>query len=131
LPAAVAARAELSGVKEATTDTLTVLVSRDPRRRIISFGAIFATTVGAGQHFRRSGPMARLNFSTALPYGVTKFARGGWPFRSVSSRAGGRSRAVHRQHHDRDGCVANRKVSTRNLLLNWLIVFAATSSARS
>ena len=48
LPAAMAVRAEESGVKRASTDPLTLLVLSVLAGAFISFGAIFATTVSAG-----------------------------------------------------------------------------------
>ena len=48
MPAAMAARAEESGIKRAELDPLTVLVLAVLGGAFIAFGAIFATTVTAG-----------------------------------------------------------------------------------
>ena len=48
MPAAMAVRAEESGVKRASTDPLTILVLSVLGGAFVAFGAIFATTVTAG-----------------------------------------------------------------------------------
>src|SRR5215471_1231176 len=48
LPAAMAARAEESGVKRISTDPLTLFVLSILAGAFIAFGAVFATTVSAG-----------------------------------------------------------------------------------
>jgi formate/nitrite transporter FocA (FNT family) len=48
LPAAMAARAEESGVKRISTDALTLFVLSILAGAFIAFGAVFATTVSAG-----------------------------------------------------------------------------------
>jgi formate transporter len=62
MPAAMAARAEEVGVNKAATDMLTLLALSVLAGAFISFGAIFATTVGAG--------------AAELPYGVTRLLTG-------------------------------------------------------
>jgi len=121
LPAAVAARAELSGVKKATTDTLTVLVLAILAGAFISFGAIFATTVGAGS-ISVVAADGTTQFSTALPYGVTKLLVGlAFSVGLILVLVGGAE--LFTGNTMIVMAWANRKVSTRNLLLNWLIVF--------
>ena len=69
MPAAMALRAEESGVKRASTDPLTMLVLSVLAGAFIAFGAIVATTVERGEHhhhdagrrcgiLRRACPMA-------------------------------------------------------------------------
>jgi len=66
LPSAMALRAESGGVARAATDPLAVFVLSILAGAFISFGAVFATTVGAGS----IGPDA------LLPYGVTRLLTG-------------------------------------------------------
>src|SRR5204862_6323331 len=75
LPSAVAARAEQGGVKKASTDTLTLLVLAILAGAFISFGAIFATTVGAGS-ISVTAADGTPQFAAGLPYGVTKLLVG-------------------------------------------------------
>src|SRR5262252_974707 len=75
LPATMAMRAEESGVKRAATDPLTLLVLSVLAGAFISFGAIFATTVGAGSMAITSADGA-MTFSAALPFGVVKLLSG-------------------------------------------------------
>ena len=62
MPAAMALRAEESGVRRAATDPITLLALSVMAGAFISFGAIFATTVSAG--------------SADLPYGVGRLLTG-------------------------------------------------------
>ena len=121
LPAAVAARAEQSGVNKASTGTLTLLVLAVLAGAFISFGAIFATTVVAGDISVVTGDGA-MRFTAGLPYGVTKLLAGlafsvGLILVLVSGAElfTGNTMIVM--------AWANRKVTTRALLHNWLIVF--------
>jgi formate/nitrite transporter len=121
LPAAVAARAEQGGVKKASTDSLTVLVLAVLAGAFISFGAIFATTVGAGS-ISVVAADGTIQFSTALPYGVTKLLVGlAFSVGLILVLVGGAE--LFTGNTMIVMAWANRKVSTRNLLLNWLIVF--------
>src|SRR4051794_34484026 len=62
LPATMAKRAEEAGVKRAAMDSISLLVLSVLAGAFISFGAIFATTVGAGL--------------SAWPYGVGRLLSG-------------------------------------------------------
>ena len=75
LPPAMAVRAEETGVKRASTDPLTLLVLSVLAGAFISFGAIFATTVGAGTTALTSADGATV-FTAALPYGVVRLLMG-------------------------------------------------------
>jgi formate transporter len=75
LPSAMAARAEETGVKKATSDHLTVFVLGVLGGAFISFGAIFATTVSAGSISIAAADGAAA-FSTGLPYGLAKLLSG-------------------------------------------------------
>src|SRR5215831_17056424 len=74
LPATMAVRAEAWGVKRASTDPLTLLVLSVLAGAFISFGAIFATTVGAGSITVTGADGTAL--SGGLPYGVTRLLTG-------------------------------------------------------
>jgi formate transporter len=70
LPADMAARAEQAGVTRAGMDTLSLFVLSTLAGAFISFGAIFATTVGAGSiSIAQGGSDAAL---ATLPYGVVR-----------------------------------------------------------
>src|SRR5262245_60604186 len=71
MPAAMAARAEESGVRRAAMDPITVFVLSILAGAFISFGAAFATTVGAGG-ISLSAEGGTTALSGALPYGLTR-----------------------------------------------------------
>ena len=71
MPAAMAIRAEESGVNRAGTEPLTVMVLSVLAGAFISFGAIFATTASAGA-IGAMTPDGVAAFSAALPYGVVR-----------------------------------------------------------
>src|SRR5262245_48372154 len=108
LPAAMAVRAEESGVKRASTDALTVLVLSVLGGAFISFGAVFATTVSAGGADLPYG-IVRLLSSLVFPVGLLLLVIGG------SELFTGNNLIVM--------AWASRKVTTRDLLQNWAIVF--------
>ena len=84
----------------------------------ISFGAIFATTVGAGSIVGADGATA------ALPYGVMRLLTGHRVLRGPHSRGRRRRRTVHRQQHDRDGLGERQGDDARPCSANWVIAFA-------
>ena len=74
LPADMAARAEQTGISRVGMDTLSLFVLSTLAGAFISFGAIFATTVGAGAiSIAQSGTAAA---QATLPYGVVKLLTG-------------------------------------------------------
>ena len=122
LPAAVAARAEQGGVKKASTDILTLLVLAVLAGAFISFGAVFATTVGAGS-ISIADQNGAVQLSTNLPYGVTKLHVGlSFSVGLILVMVGGAE--LFTGNTMIVMAWANRKVSTRHLLLNWIVVFA-------
>jgi formate transporter len=122
LPAAVAARAEQGGVKKASTDILTLLVLAVLAGAFISFGAVFATTVGAGS-ISIADQNGAVQLSTNLPYGVTKLLVGlSFSVGLILVMVGGAE--LFTGNTMIVMAWANRKVSTRHLLLNWVVVFA-------
>jgi len=109
MPATMAVRAEESGIKRASTDPTTLFVLSVLAGAFISFGAIFATTVSAG--------------TAGLPYGVVRLLSG-----LVFSTGlllviiGGAE--LFTGSNIIVMAWASRKVTTRALLLNWVISFA-------
>ena len=109
LPAEVAAKAEMSGVKKATLDipssfTLAILAGA-----FIALGAVFATTVVAGG-------------SGALPYGVVRLLAGiVFSLGLILVLVGGAE--LFTGNNLIVMAWASRRVSTGLLLRNWLIVY--------
>ncbi len=122
MPATMAARCEESGVKKASMDTLTLLVLSVLAGAFISFGAIFATTVSAGG-IAITAPGGETAFSAGLPYGVVKLLTG-VVFSSglILVIVGGAE--LFTGNNMIVMAWASGKVETRELLLNWIIVFA-------
>jgi formate transporter len=121
MPADMAVRAEESGVRRASMDPLAVLVLSILAGAFISFGAIFATTVSAGSAAIIS-PDGSTVLSAGLPYGVTRLLTGlvfsvGLILVVIAGAElfTGNNLIVM--------AWASGKVTTRALLLNWLIAF--------
>ena len=109
LPPAMAVRAEDAGVRRAATDLQTIFVLSVLGGAFVAFGAIFATTVSAG--------------GIDMPYGITRLLVGlvfctGLILVVVGGAElfTGNTLIVM--------AWASRKVTTRALLLNWLIAFS-------
>jgi formate transporter len=122
LPADMAVRAEESGVKRVLIDPLTLLVLSVLAGAFISFGAIFATTVSAGSIGIATADGATA-FSAGLPYGLVRLLTGlafcvGLILVAVAGAElfTGNNLIVM--------AWASGRVKTRQLLLNWSIVFA-------
>ncbi len=108
MPAAMALRAEESGVKRASTDPVTLLVLSVLAGAFISFGAIFATTVSAG--------------SGDLPYGVARLLTGlVFSLGLILVVIGGAE--LFTGNNIIVMAWASGKVKTRALLLNWVLAF--------
>ena len=121
LPAEMAAKAEQIGVKKAHLNTLCMFVLAILAGAFIALGAIFATTVTAGSMAIKAAD-GTAAFSTGLPYGVTRLLAGlvftlGLILVIVAGAElfTGNNLIVM--------AWANRKVSTRLLLKNWLVVY--------
>ena len=121
MPAAMAARAEETGVKKANADPLTCLTLSILAGAFISFGAIIATTVTAGSVAITAGDGATA-FSAALPYGIVKLL-GGLVFSVglILVIVGGAE--LFTGNNLIVMAWASHKVRTRDLLLNWTTVF--------
>jgi len=108
MPATMAVRAEESGVRRASTDALTVLVLSILGGAFIGFGAVFATTVSAGAAELPYGIVRLLN-ALVFPVGLVLIVIGG------AELFTGNNLIVM--------AWASRKVTTRDVLRNWAIVF--------
>jgi formate transporter len=75
MPAAMAVRAEDSGIRRAALDPLAVLVLSILGGAFVAFGAIFATTVSAGT-FTSSDAAGLVQSTATLPYGVVRLLVG-------------------------------------------------------
>jgi formate transporter len=109
MPSTMAARAEESGIKRASTDPLTLLVLSILAGAFISFGAIFATTVSAGATGMSYG-VVRLLVGLVFSAGLIMVVIGG------AELFTGNNIIVM--------AWASGKVTTRALLLNWVLSFA-------
>jgi formate transporter len=121
LPAAMAERAEESGVKKATADGLTILILGVLGGAFISFGAIFATTVTAGSISVAAADGAPA-FSAGLPYGLVKLLSGiVFSLGLILIVVGGAE--LFTGNNLVVMAWASGKVTTRDLCRNWAIVF--------
>lgn len=112
LPSAMAQRAEAGGVARAAMDPLAVFVLSILGGAFIGFGAVFATTVGAGS----IGPDA------ILPYGVTRLVTGlVFSVGLIMVVVGGAE--LFTGNNMLVMAWANRKVTTHAVLANWAIAF--------
>jgi formate/nitrite transporter len=75
VPAAMAVRAEDSGVRRAATDPLTILVLSILGGAFVAFGAVFATTVTAGTASIAAADGGAA-MSAGLPYGISRLLSG-------------------------------------------------------
>jgi len=121
LPATMAVRAEAWGVKRASTDPLTLLVLSVLAGAFISFGAIFATTVGAGSITVTGTDGTAL--SGGLPYGVMRLLTG-VVFSTGLLMVVIAGAELFTGNNLIVMAWANGKVTTRALLVNWTLAFA-------
>jgi formate transporter len=75
MPAAMALRAEESGVRRAATDPLTILLLSILGGAFVAFGAVFATTVTAGTASIAAAD-GGIAMSAGLPYGISRLLIG-------------------------------------------------------
>jgi formate/nitrite transporter len=121
MPAAMAVRAEESGVKRASTDPVTLLVLSLVAGAFISFGAIFATTVSAGTAAVTSAD-GNPAFSAGLPYGIGRLLIGiVFSAGLIMVIIGGAE--LFTGNNIIVMAWASGKVKTRALLLNWVLSF--------
>jgi formate transporter len=121
LPSDMAIRAEQTGVRRASMDAMTVFVLSVLAGAFISFGAIFATTVSAGSiTIGSAGDTAVM--SAALPYGITRLLVGlVFSIGLIMVVVGGAE--LFTGNTLLVMAWASGKVTTRAVLLNWLIAF--------
>lgn len=124
LPAAMAARAEEGGIKRASMDSVTVFVLSVMAGAFIAFGAILATTVGAGSI--TIAPDIGGTISASLPYGLMRLLTGVvFSLGLVMVVVGGAE--LFTGNNMIVMAWANRKVTTGALLNNWLVAFVGNA----
>jgi formate transporter len=121
LPAEMATRAEYIGVRKSEIPFLKMFALAVLAGAFIAMGAIFATTVFAGGMSVKDADGA-LAFTTGLPFGVTRLL-GGLAFclGLILVVVGGAE--LFTGNNLIAIAWASRKVSTRGLLRNWVIVY--------
>ena len=123
LPAAMAARAEESGVKRISTDPLTLFVLSILAGAFIAFGAVFATTVSAGTMVIAPASDGAVVYSAALPYGIVRLLMGVvFSLGLILVVVGGAE--LFTGNNLIVMAWASGKVKTRDLLFNWAMAFA-------
>ena len=121
LPADMAARAEAIGVRKAHLNAVSMFALAVLAGAFIGLGAIFATTVSAGSMATTAADGAAA-FSTGLPYGVVRLLSGFvFSLGLILVIVGGAE--LFTGNNLIVMAWANRKVSTRLLLKNWVIVY--------
>jgi formate/nitrite transporter len=122
MPATMAARAEENGVRRAAMDPITLFVLSVLAGAFISFGAAFATTVGAGNILVTATDGAA-GFSAGLPYGLTRLLIGlTFSLGLILVVLAGAE--LFTGNNLIVMAWASRKVTTRSLLSNWVIAFS-------
>lgn len=125
LPATMAARAEESGVKRTSTDLATLLVLSVLAGAFIAFGAVFATTVGAGT-IPITAADGAATYSAALPYGVVRLLTGvAFSLGLILVVVGGAE--LFTGNNLIVMAWASGKVRSRDLLFNWGVAFIGNS----
>ena len=125
MPSSMALIAEQSGVRRASADHLTVFVLSVMAGAFISFGAIFATTVGAGsiEIVSSDGIQA---LTADIPYGFTRLLMGVvFSVGLILVVVGGAE--LFTGNNMIVMAWASRKVTTRALLLNWVVAFVGNA----
>src|SRR5512141_2953171 len=121
LPQEMAARAELLGVRKAEMLFLKMFMLAVLAGAFIALGAIFATTVSAGG-MTVTAQDGKAAFSTALPYGVTRLLAGlVFSLGLILVVVGGAE--LFTGNNLIVMAWASGKVTTRDLLRNWVIVY--------
>lgn len=125
LPATMAARAEENGVKRISTDLATLLVLSVLAGAFIAFGAVFATTVGAGTIPITAADGAAA-YSAALPYGVVRLLTGlVFSLGLILVVVGGAE--LFTGNNLIVMAWASGRVRTCDLLFNWVVAFVGNS----
>src|SRR5947209_3098371 len=125
MPADLAIRAEEAGVNRASMDLLNVVVLSVLAGAFVSFGAIFATTVSAGS-VAVALTDGGATLSATLPYGIVRLLTGlAFTVGLILVVIGGAE--LFTGNNMIVMAWASGKVTTRALLLNWVVVFAGNS----
>jgi formate/nitrite transporter len=123
LPAAMAIRAEESGVKRASTDLLTLLVLGLLAGAFISFGAILATTVSAGSIAITTAD-GGATLSAGLPYGVVRLLTGlVFSLGLILVVVGGAE--LFTGNNLLAMAWASKRITSGELAINWTVVYLA------
>jgi formate transporter len=120
LPAEMAAKAEQGGIKKANMDLARMSVLAVLAGAFIALGAIFATTLTAGS-ITTSGADGGA-FLSSLPYGVVRLLAGlGFSLGLILVVVAGAE--LFTGNNLMVMAWAGRKISTRRLLRNWVVVW--------
>ena len=126
LPTTMAFRAEEAGVKRAALDPLTLFVLSVLAGAFIAFGAIFATTVMAG-NVTISAPDGGIVSYGALPFGVVRLLAGlVFSLGLILVVIGGAE--LFTGNNMIVMAWAGGKIRTRDLVSNWAIAFAGNAA---
>jgi formate/nitrite transporter len=121
LPAEMAARAEILGVRKAEMPFLKMFMLAVLAGAFIALGAIFATTIGAGA-MAVTGPDGEIVLNTGLPFGVTRLLMGlVFSLGLILVVVGGAE--LFTGNNLIVMAWANGKVTGSSLLRNWVIVY--------
>jgi formate transporter len=121
LPADMAAKAEQIGVKKANLHWINMFALAMLAGAFISLGAIFATTLSSGS-FASTAPDAQATLTTAWPTGFSRLLAGfAFSLGLILVVVGGAE--LFTGNNLIVMAWANRKVSSRLLLKNWIIVY--------
>jgi formate/nitrite transporter len=122
MPGEMAKRAEYIGVRKAESPALTLFALAILAGAFISMGAIFATTIFSGGMTISAAADGAAAFKTGLPYGVTRLLGGAvFCLGLIMVVVGGAE--LFTGNNLIVMAWANGKVSTANLLRNWVIVY--------
>lgn len=125
LPTTMALRAEEAGVKRAALDPLTLFVLSVLAGSFIAFGAIFATTVMAG-NMTITSPDGTIVSYGALPYGVVRLLAGFvFSLGLILVVIGGAE--LFTGNNMIVMAWAGGKIRTRDVVANWVIAFAGNA----
>jgi formate/nitrite transporter len=121
LPAEMAARAEILGVRKAEMPFLKMFMLAVLAGAFIALGAIFATTIGAGA-MAVTAPDGEIVLNTGLPFGVTRLLMGlVFSLGLILVVVGGAE--LFTGNNLIVMAWANGKVTGSSLLRNWVIVY--------
>jgi formate/nitrite transporter len=122
MPQAMALRAEESGIKRVESDPIIEFVLSILAGAFVAFGAVFATTVSAGT-LATFSPAGVLESTAILPYGIVRLLVGlAFCVGIIAVIIAGAE--LFTGNNLIVMAWASRKVSTRALLYNWIVVFA-------